>query len=666
MTICNGTVINIPEGSHAVTEGVRPTMLAHDIMQFRKRFLRLVAALTIGAAGLVGAILLSSGDAAIAAGPDQVVVRARGTSGTEAIELHLNGDRVATWTTPTDWTNLSYQVPSSLEIRTAEVHFVNDLGIQRDVLVDYIELGGVRLESESRSTISTGTAVRGEGCAERPSTSQALHCAGYFRYAVPAGTILGRPATSGATVAVRARGTTGSEELHLRINGSAVRSFTASTSWETFTYDSPAGTTISQAEVAFVNDNGARDLWVDYLDVDGVRYESESPTTRVTGAWSRADGCSSNAPSTGELLSCSGWFRYSVGSTGVPSSSGNGLSAAIRADRSGSANLASATASETPSAERVTPTETTTAPVPTTAVPIPSTAAPATTTTAAPAVTTTTAPAPAPQLFSTSNGRYTIAQVIDGTISAGDGSNPNEEAPMGRHDAPLALPQGWNWTQGPTRNSVWGQLGTGGSRFTEWRCAVIPERGHTPPVDFRVNVRNGAYYQFANGNWNKAFDVNLTGGNRGAYLGVAGRENQNPFDSGSHGQIQWRREADGSFSAPWNPQALMMHFWASQRQSPAPGQTAEFLTSEIRLQQPDGRNVDLSQVRVLFQCGIDYYNTTGGQGTRVPGPGIAKYQFASAEWQPGLWVTLPGSAPANSVADFERWLRQNTPPNVTG
>lgn len=235
---------------------------------------------------------------------------------------------------------------------------------------------------------------------------------------------------------------------------------------------------------------------------------------------------------------------------------------------------------------------------------------------------------------------------------------------MGRHDAPLALNQGWNWAQGPTRNSVWGQLGTGGSRYAEFRCAVIPELGHTPPVPFRINVREGAYYQFANGSWDKAFDVDLTGGNHGGYLGQAGSTNANPFTSGSHGLIDWRRESDGSFSAPWNPNALMMHFWAAQRQAPKSGQTAEFLTSEVRLQQPDGQTVDLSRVNVLFQCGVDYYSTTGGQGTQVPGPGIAKYHRATPDWKAGLWVTLPRNTPANSVSDFSTWLSNNPPPNV--
>lgn len=293
----------------------------------------------------------------------------------------------------------------------------------------------------------------------------------------------------------------------------------------------------------------------------------------------------------------------------------------------------------------------------------PTTAAPPTSTTRAPTTTTTTTTTQAPTTAApvAASGSYTVAQIIDGTIGAGDGSNPNEEAPMGVHDAPLYLPQGWNWAQGTTRNAQWGNLGS--NQFAEFRCAVIPENGHVPPVDFRVNFSEGAYYQFAGGSWSKAFDVALDSPTNGAYLGTAGRVNADPFASGS-GSINWRREADGSYSAPWNAAALMMHFWAGERQSPAAGQTAEFLTSEMRLQQPDGQTVDLSRVRVLFQCGIDYYNTRGGQGTRVPGPGIAKYQYLTESWQPGLWVTLPGNVSASGVADFRTWLNANLPPSV--
>lgn len=301
---------------------------------------------------------------------------------------------------------------------------------------------------------------------------------------------------------------------------------------------------------------------------------------------------------------------------------------------------------------------TTTRAVTTTTRPPTTTTRQRTTTTQAPRTTTTTTTTAAPVV----NGRWSVAQVIDGTIGAGDGANPNEESPMGRHDASLYLPQSWNWAQGPTRNSLWGKLSSG--QFAEFRCAVIPENGHNPPVPFRVNVRSGAYYQFANGNWNKAFDVALGSTANGGYLGQAGQLNADPFSSGNKGRIDWRREADGSYSAPWNADALMMHFWAGKRQSPASGQTAEFLSSEMRLQQPDGQTVDLSKVRVLFQCGVDYYNSTGGQGTKVPGPGIAKYHRLTTSWNAGLWVTLPGNVNAGSVADFRTWLEANLPPDV--
>ena len=109
----------------------------------------------------------------------------------------------------------------------------------------------------------------------------------------------------------------------------------------------------------------------------------------------------------------------------------------------------------------------------------------------------------------------------------------------------------------------------------------------------------------------------------------------------------------------------MMHFWAGERQSPASGQIAEFLTSEMRLQQPDGQAVDLDRVNVLFQCGIDYYNTTGGQGTQVPGPGIAKYHNLTESWAPSLWATLPGDVSADSTADMRTWLEANLPPGVS-
>ena len=575
-----------------------------------------------------------------------VVIRARGRSGTESVQVRVNNSVVATETLSTEWQVIAVQLDAGTTVESAEVRFVNDAA-GRDVQVDYLEVGGQRFESEAATTRSSGTHVNGE-CTERASTSEWLHCAGSFSYpiqqAVLADVVTARagdatatttapptaraveaapapePATpeppaapepapaTGDQVVVRALGRSGNEVMQLRIDGNAVESWTVNTTWEEFTVTVPDAAAIDMLEVQYVNDASGRDLRVDYVELAGDRYQSESPNTYSLGTHVGTSGCAERASSS-EWLHCSGWFRYPVSDQAIAAAAVDPAPVSSPAPTNNERKLTEPTQSV--------------------------------------------------------NGRYTIAQVIDGTIAQGDGSNPNEESPMGRHEAPLYLPQGWNWTQGPSRNSVWGQLGTGGSRFSEFRCAVIPENGHRPSVPFRINVRNGAYYQFVNDSWRKGFDVDLTGGNHGGYLGQAGRLNTDPFSSGSHGQIQWRREADGSFSAPWNANALMMHFWAGQRKAPAAGQTAEFLTSEVRLQQPDGQTVDLSKVNVLFQCGIDYYSTTGGQGTKVPGPGIAKYHRVTTNWRPGLWVTLPGNVPANSVNDFQQWLQRNTPPNVS-
>ncbi len=262
------------------------------------------------------------------------------------------------------------------------------------------------------------------------------------------------------------------------------------------------------------------------------------------------------------------------------------------------------------------------------------------------------------------DAHYTIDQVIEGTIGVGDSSSPDAARSRGPHDAPLYLPEEWRWTRAPSRNVEWGTFGTGSAQLAEWRCAVIPEFDHVPPVPFRVNVRSGSYWQFADDVWTKGFDVNLLGGHRGSYLGEAGVLNRDPFSDADNEQIGWRPEDDGSFSAPWSPDALMMHFWASQRLPALPGQTAELSTSEFRLQQPDDQTVDLSSVKVLFQCGVDYYDTEGGQGTKVPGPGIGKYHAASTSWQPSLWVTLPPDTPAASADDFRTWLTANLPPVI--
>ncbi len=66
---------------------------------------------------------------------------------------------------------------------------------------------------------------------------------------------------------------------------------------------------VDQIRVWFINDSIDRDLNVDYLEVNGIRYETETPTTYSTGTWSDSDGC---APGYKErsTLHCPGYFQF--------------------------------------------------------------------------------------------------------------------------------------------------------------------------------------------------------------------------------------------------------------------------------------------------------------------------------------------------------------------
>ena len=66
-----------------------------------------------------------------------------------------------------------------------------------------------------------------------------------------------------------------------------------------------------QVKVAFVNDDGPRNLYVDKIVVGGVIYETEAPTTYSTGTWSSGTGCDDDYKQS-EGLGCNGYFQYSV------------------------------------------------------------------------------------------------------------------------------------------------------------------------------------------------------------------------------------------------------------------------------------------------------------------------------------------------------------------
>jgi hypothetical protein len=104
------------------------------------------------------------------------------------------------------------------------------------------------------------------------------------------------------TIVVRALGTQGGETIDLRVDGNTVATRTLTTSFADYTASG-----IGTLEVHFTNDNGPKDVQVDYVTIDGVTYQSENQATN-TGVWQNNTCGGSNS----EWLQCNGYIRYAT------------------------------------------------------------------------------------------------------------------------------------------------------------------------------------------------------------------------------------------------------------------------------------------------------------------------------------------------------------------
>jgi hypothetical protein len=100
------------------------------------------------------------------------------------------------------------------------------------------------------------------------------------------------------------RGFVGDENVSLQVGGSTVQSWVLSTVMS----DYPASTTLGgEIRVAFTNDNGARDVQVDYISVNGEIRQAEDQADN-TGAWDGECGAGSYT----EMLHCNGSIGFGV------------------------------------------------------------------------------------------------------------------------------------------------------------------------------------------------------------------------------------------------------------------------------------------------------------------------------------------------------------------
>ncbi len=126
-------------------------------------------------------------------------------------------------------------------------------------------------------------------------------------------------------IIVRARGTTGSEEIEIQYNNQPVgERITLSTSYKE--YKVQVNNANGNFKIAFVNDNGPRDAEIDWLQVGTTRRQAETRSTN-TAVWQNGSCGGSNS----QRMNCEGIIDFGTMSSGAPI----GQTIWLRSQRSG-------------------------------------------------------------------------------------------------------------------------------------------------------------------------------------------------------------------------------------------------------------------------------------------------------------------------------------------
>ncbi len=131
--------------------------------------------LATGAIVFAALFMMGLATEASAQSSSSIVVRARGTAGSESITLRVNNSNVATWTLTTSLQNYTASTTLTGNVTVA---FTND-ATGRDVQVDYIVVNGTTRQSENQTS---NTGLYANGSCGGGSNSEWMHCNGAIAY----------------------------------------------------------------------------------------------------------------------------------------------------------------------------------------------------------------------------------------------------------------------------------------------------------------------------------------------------------------------------------------------------------------------------------------------------------------------------------------------------
>ena len=202
----------------------------------------------------------------------ELVVRARGITGTEGMAIVVDGQTTQEFIVTTSLAD--YSAPPAPAGATVRVAFTGGQGAAADLIVDYLTRDGITLQAEDQ-TINTGAwNPQTESCGG--AQGERLACTGYIEF----GTSADEPVAGSSPLVINAQGECGGEVMELHLDGTMVDQWTLTASPANYTYEQFDG---GQVSLHFVNDRldqaaacADYNLTVDYLEVCGTRYQTET------------------------------------------------------------------------------------------------------------------------------------------------------------------------------------------------------------------------------------------------------------------------------------------------------------------------------------------------------------------------------------------------------
>lgn len=256
-----------------------------------------------------------------------IIVDAAGQTGSEAMSLLVDGQTVGRWE------NIGGDINSrNFQIFEAEVNgiisadrvrvaFTNDLFVpgvtDRNLVVDQIRIDNVSYQSEAATTYSTGTwnplnnaAVPGR------FQSEYLQSNGFFAFDISDTIVPVSPGEGvGSSLTVRGKGDTGLESFDVWVDLDFIGSFDVGTSYQSFNIQLDRFVAADQIRIEYNTDdrgfaNGVdANLSIDWIEVDGQRFETEADSTYSSGTGFLAGNVLFGFGN-GETLFVNGFFQY--------------------------------------------------------------------------------------------------------------------------------------------------------------------------------------------------------------------------------------------------------------------------------------------------------------------------------------------------------------------